>query len=438
MARVVLDPDKPLPRSFPHIGNWLKRQMIPFYVGRLVSKTRQNYLGQLLRIKEKVRHGAQINVLFIVDMPAKWKSQSLYDALKKTGRYVPLIGVSRPQFIEGLTPRQIAEQQQEVISWFARRGLSCVSIYDALHDAFVDLRELKPDIVFYQESWYSVPEHHPSIVSRFALTGYIPYFVANYVDVSIDCCKEIHRYYWRHIVLNETIAEIYQDATADRSMAGEFVGLGHPMLDEFSLVTEENSHDGPSFVIYAPHYTFNHPCNPGPIKHSTFTENGMEILSYAKAHPEFNWVFKPHPNLATRLKRSGLMTPEQVDGYYEQWAKLGKVCLTGDYAVLFRQSRALVTDCGSFLSEYGATGKPIIHLISSRKQQVPPPSIAQAYSTYYQAHNLKEMYECFKLVLEDGQDPKKEERLAALECAGLLGSKAASNIVKYFDATFEK
>jgi hypothetical protein len=266
-----------------------------------------------------------------------------------------------------------------------------------------------------------------------ALTFYMPYFVPNYGDIKLDCQLDIHRLYWRYIVLNNDIASLYSVATKDRTMAGRFVALGHTMLDQ--IVAAKSSAQPPikRCIIYAPHWTINHPNNNSLIKISTFVEYGSAILKYAKGHMEYDWVFKPHPSLRHFLVVTGYMTKEEADCYYDEWKSIGRVCVDGDYARLFAESCVMITDCGSFLSEYGVTGKPIIHLISLRNNLVPPKALANVYNTYYQVRNDKDLARYLKAVVEEGLDPRKELRLLALKQAALVGARSSAQILRYIE-----
>ena len=90
-----------------------------------------------------------------------------------------------------------------------------------------------------------------------------------------------------------------------------------------------------------------------------------------------------------------------------------------------------MTDCCSFLTEYGATGKPIIHLLREDTGVVPLPPSKAVFDAFYQVHDLKEMFATFKTVLEDGLDPKRNERLVSGRAAQIVGVNASANIVKY-------
>ena len=435
------DIDLPMLRPLPNPFRALLKALHLFNEGKWEEKeilcTSGNYNRSLERIRDKYSRAQRIKVMIIATYAAKWKVQSLYNALESDPMFKPLVGISCMYRYDGKTPRELFEDAVKLRIYLEEKGCRCQYICDPLKAKFF---EIDPgiDVVVYTESWYTVRKHHPITVSNHALTFYIPYFVPNYVDARLDCGATIHRCYWRYVVLNEGIANLYRATLTGKPKAGEFVALGHPMLDGLHLSKRcLTSEKRKKVVIYAPHWTFEHPRHAALIAISTFTKSGKPILDYAKSHKEFHWIFKPHPHLRQDLIDTGMMSKEEVSAYYDAWRQLGQVYEGGDYLSLFKESCAMITDCGSFLTEYGASGNPIIHLISPRNNMVPPPILADVYNTYYKVHNLEEMYAQFKLVLEDGQDPMKEQRLAALERASLCNVYSAGEILKYMKECFK-
>ena len=127
------------------------------------------------------------------------------------------------------------------------------------------------------------------------------------------------------------------------------------------------------------------------------------MLDYAKKHSEINWVFKPHPGLAQTLLAHSHMTKEQIDKYWSEWGKLGVVHTTGDYLDMFMESSAMITDCGSFETEYFLTKKPLIHLFS--KNAMPfNPFVASLVESYYSAKDETELENTLDRVVIQGDD----------------------------------
>ena len=120
--------------------------------------------------------------------------------------------------------------------------------------------------------------------------------------------------------------------------------VGSPSLDVIKDIKSDKN-----YVIYAPHWTINH---ENTIAYSTFKETGKFILEYAQKHPEFNWIFKPHPLLKKALLDNVFMSEEEINSYYSAWESLGQACYNGDYFELFNNSQLMITDCCTFLMEY--------------------------------------------------------------------------------------
>lgn len=394
-----------------------------------IAKAARGYPVALRRLKSELAAGRKLKALFIVTESAKWKTQGVFDLMRMSSEFEPCIGVSRPDRHYCISKDERIQDFRECVAFFEKRSMPVVKLYDPDTGRAVPLRDCDPDIVFYQQSWFDVAGQLPSDVCKRAVSCYVPYFVPNYGVLRLDSQLPLHRMLYLHFALNEEWANLYRESAKGLAYAGGFVGVGHPMLDGIKF--DENAGQTCNCVIYAPHCTINPGHAKGGLNYATFLWNGRQILDYARSHREMKWVFKPHPNLARVLRHFEVMDDDAIREYYDEWARVGEVVQGGDYTGLFARSSAMVTDCGSFLTEYAATGKPIIHLISEDNKNEPMPPSARLYSTYYKAGNLKEMYDAFGMVLERREDPLKEIRHKAVKSAGLTGGRAAERIVAY-------
>lgn len=353
----------------------------------MVPVVRRRYARRLAECREaaKVR---PIRVAFIVSDRAKWKAQSVVEAMERSGRYLPRI-VSPSEGVEGF------------------------------------------DIVFYQQPWEFGDALKPERVAKTALTFYIPYFTLNNNTPTFEIDEPFHHLIFGHIVQNEGVKAEYEThaRTLKRGYAGSFLPLGHPALDRL----EGKSESEENLVIYAPHWTVHFGESHPALHYSTFLENGKLMLEFAAAHPEIKWAFKPHPLLRGQLVKSGAMSVEEVDAYYGAWERIGVGCYDEKYIELFNRSRAMITDCGSFLTEYGATGKPIIRMIHPQLEVEPHPSLKALYATYYETHDNEELKARLEEVVIRGEDPNRAARARELKVANLLGTNAAANILEYLD-----
>ena len=121
------------------------------------------------------------------------------------------------------------------------------------------------------------------------------------------------------------------------------------------------------------------------------------------------------------------MRKQDIDQYYDEWKSFAEFSEGGDYIDLFKQSYAMITDCGSFLTEYFVTGNPVIHLISEHLE--PNSTIKEIDKTYYMAYNTDDLIKYFHQVILDKGDYKKEERIKLLEKLGFKNSNSAEKII---------
>lgn len=410
------------------------------FENRLILKSIQCSLRyrRLAKAAKRKPKGEKIRVLFIVSEIAKWKEQSLYEAMEQSGEFHPIVGISAWNKQSGLSVEDLEVVHKRAETFFDKLGdrhvrtVTCENGCKNYHD----LSEFKPDIVFYTEQWSPCAKQHPFDVSKYVLTCFLPYYVPDFGITFLDCHQQVERMSWTYFCLGNEWAKLYYRSLLLTCHSCRFVVTGHPALDRINLASWRNPSEG--YVIYAPHFSFPHPMQGDFYTIGTFDWNGVQILEYAEAHPEIKWIFKPHPILRGLLSKFGVMSKDEVDDYYERWERIGLTSYDSDYQELFLESRVMITDSGSFLPEYGSTGRPVIRLICAKNKHIPPKAAREVYDTYYNVRNLDEMYSAFKMVIEERRDPNRENRIAAVRAAGLTGNDASANIVNYLLGVFNR
>lgn len=370
----------------------------------------------------------KIKVLFLISEVAKWKAQSLYDSLSKDTRFEPIICLYPMQVQMNDNPISVKKVQEEKMMFFVNKNMKVLDIWDA------DTRQLnnevfnEPSIVFYQQTWDQPPAPDPICIASRHLTFYIPYYLINNYHKELDLDMKLQRRVYRYVLQNQQIVDFFYSQVKKSHFAGKLVGLGHPCTDGYSMPRENVDYS----VIYAPHFSFYVEeiglrwCN-----YSTFLSNGELILEYAKSHPFIKWVFKPHPRLKMELINTGVWTKEKVEAYYKSWEDIGQVCLTSDYKELFINSDLMITDCGSFLSEYSCTGKPLIRMISPYLALEPHPILRELYNTFYVARNNSELVSYMNMLIEQRKDPQKKNREKEVDKIGFCTTNVANRIHDY-------
>ncbi len=385
----------------------------------------------LRRVCRRRASGTKIRVVFYVADTAKWKCQSLYKKLEGSSEFEPLVIIGLYPFERKYkSAAKIERILCEKEEFFRKIGCRTERAVAGRGYAPIPLRRFAPDVLFLQQPWGVPRGYRPANCSGIALPFYMSYYVQvgyppAFVRALFDSC--LHTYF----MLSQQLADRFEADKWPRQSHCRFVATGHTALDAFAAAMKETMKEG--CVIYAPHFSFPHPDHLLGI--GTFMWNGRAILEYAQQHRDMNWVFKPHPSLRRDLVQFGGWAQADVDAYYAAWEQLGEACYDGDYQELFLRSYAMITDCSSFLAEYGATGRPVIRLISSgcaydRRE------LMDYVKTYYGAHTLEEMYAAFRLVLEERQDPLREVRHQAVVEAGLAGGCAADKVIAYMRDLF--
>ena len=386
-------------------------------------RLRRNYANIVKRIRQYPKD-RKIRVLFWVYETAKWKAQSLYDAMKASKDFEPIMVLSVTKddlefFGKGIREKLLADER-----YYTSHGCRCITNFDFATERPLPLSTYEPDIVFYHDPRPIFDEDSVRLTSESALCCDIPYAIRTLGGDGLQNLLWHHQLMFLQFPPTEAQSRFYRKSLPEWKWAGTSCAIGHPILDQYLKPSSET--ELTDCVIYAPHWAFALAGVKRPVILSSFLSNGREILKYAQRHLEFKWVFKPHPLLYKELITSGVWTREEVDAYYAAWGEIGRVCTDGDYIPLFQNAKALITDCGSFLVEFPMTGKPLIRLIPKELDYPLFPAFEKLYDSFYTVSNLDEMYATFAQVLERGDDPKKEERINAVRELGLMGDKTSA------------
>ena len=377
------------------------------------KKIFKNYNKTLTKLRKDVHH-RKLRVCFLVNETAKWNAQSVYNELKKSPYFEPFIVVTN---LQNRTNRPSYSHLLE----FYRSCADDVKIgWDEQTKQGIDLKNFSPDIVFYQQPWELYKNQDVKYVSNFALTYHFSYAMSDSIHCIKSMYKDFYSLVYKYFVFSKAEEDEYKSEMHDKG--ANLAVVGHPKLDVYKGYKEEDYEH--KYVIYAPHHSF----EKDSLNFATFQWNGKYILEYAEEHPEFDWVFKPHPRFKSAVIQNNIMSAEEIEEYYKRWEKIGICYNDGLYFDLFKQAKCLITDCGSFLIEFLPTKQPVIHLRNSlAKKQFPSEQIAA--DAYYKAWNLKELEQLLSQILINKTDNEKTERLKVLNKLKINKIDASKNIL---------
>lgn len=299
--------------------------------------------------------------------------------------------------------------------------------YSYKNGQYIPLEKFEPDIVFYEQPYGLSKIYEPEYVADFALTAYVLYFLNSVYNKTP--CFTFHQNLWKFFIDNNLNLESYEKY--NKNVIKNSIATGYPKLDvyfENKDIDEKKYWKNPNKkkIVYAPHHSF----EKNGLNFATFQYNGKYILEWAKQQPETTWVFKPHPRFKHAVIANNIMNEDEINNYYDEWAKIGNVYTQGDYFDIFKSSDLMITDCVSFLGEYLPSEKPLIRLIN--KNSTPLNLLGRnIVDGYYCVENSEQLDKILYELLIKNNDYKKYDRLKNIPLIMDKSEKVSVKIYKY-------
>ncbi|MDR0399178.1 MAG: hypothetical protein LBH33_05230, partial [Endomicrobium sp.] len=363
-----------------------------YYYSKECINLRLQYEKKLSSLR--MINNRKIRIVFLVSDARKWSYDYLYKKLEINDRFEPIIAVR--------TIATVVKETSSALAFFKPRYSNVFICNEE-----TSLIQLSPDIVFYEQPWGLLPFEEVDNIAKFALTCYVPYSVTESATSIYWHLKDFHLKLWKHFILSPLVEDEYNQNFLYYGM--NLVESGHPKLD-FWLKKENEKKSKKNYVIFAPHFSFQ---TDSDLKYGTFRWSGLYMLNFAKSHPEFNWIFKPHGSLKEYLLKDEEFR-HQAEDYFKEWKRIAIFYDSGSYFDYFRNSMCLITDCGSFLTEYFFSGNPVIHLRSEEAKEYPFVS-QQIIANYYKAYDVASLSKNLDQILIKREDPMKMDRIKNMD-----------------------
>ena len=364
------------------------------------------YQKHLFKLRFLARR-RKIQVGFWVTEIQKWSScASLFEALLKSKHFEPFVMLAYFKKSEiGISPQ---EHMLKGIKFFEEKGINYKVVYDIKQQVHIKLKKFKPDIVFYQQPWLIPDNQNPFNTSKNALICYVPYCYYS-LNSYMNYLLGFHGKLWKYFVESDLHKEEYQQ----KFNAKNCTAIGSCKLDSYKTLDKSKIDTiwktNKKRIIYSPHNCFEQ--ENIDYATATFDKNGEFILQLAKSHPEYEWIFRPHPVFKDRVLRHKIKTLSEIENYFEEWKKIGTIYTGGDYYEMFAGSDYLITDCISFLSEYLPTAKPVIHLRKDEQKQSFNNLVKMITDSYYKVYDNETLSKIFNEVIVNNNDYLKDKRI---------------------------
>ncbi len=384
------------------------------------------------RIREKVRKGKTVNVVFLVGIPSMFSARPLMEKMVKDSRFEVAVAVIPDLRFGKERAQNIQEQALQALDGVPNVFVVPIEEND---DRFNLLKSA--DIVF-PATPYDI-SHVKYNLLNMAASGCLPamvnygFFRSVYDRWLISNLR--YGLYWKVFAETQYNVDEYNEYSV---LSGSNVELtGYCKMDGYS---ENDSRNTVKTIMIAPHHSLEGGFN-NMLSLSNFDKYADLYLELPDRYPQVNFIFRPHPALFIFLSRDDQWGQEKVSEYIFAMKSLKNVVYSegGDYFKDFADSDALIDDCGSYLVEYFYTGKPQCYLLKD------PSDIDTKFAELgrkcldhcYIAYSENEIIKFIEDVVVRDNDFKKQARVAFAKNEVMLNYPCASDsIISYLMKKF--
>lgn len=351
-----------------------------------------------------------LNVVFMVLYSAVWKYDSVYKLMEKDPRFKPLILVCP---VADYGKEHMVENFRPTVEMFKKKGYNVMSAYDETTDTFVNIDDLKPDLLMYAFQWSSHvdPRYNVYTLQKY-LKCYVNYsFKNNPFEWSIASREQgIMWMYFSECEDNKKLAQSFNQ----REFQNIHV-VGYPIYDE----VQETEAVGKDWkikdnslkrIIWAPHHSIEG--SDKAIKLSTFLLFADDMLEFKNIYKDkVQFAFKPHPQLKPALYKHKDWGKERTDAYYKEWEEgENSSFVAGEYIDLFKSSDGMIHDSHSFTVEYLYVDKPVMFMTNYDRESQCNAVGKRAFAAHYHGTSREDIQSFIEDVVICGKDTMSEKR----------------------------
>ncbi len=409
------------------------------------------------KVKEKIRSGYKLNVLFQSYSAAQWPAENVYRKIEQCEDcnvqllVSPLVSNDKESY---------TDTYKQTYTWFKSQGYKVFGGLNLENEKIYSWEDIEnyPDILYQVSSWYeSLPIGQQLI--KLPLTVpvlYIPYgiylannksgdYVKNYVynkqiinmayRVYCACIDNFNGFKNNQFICGKNVR---YSGYAKMDYFYNAKNLDEIDIEKIWCIPEGKKASEVKRIIIAPHHSI---VDDNIVAFSTFHQNLWFLLFLAKKYSnEISFIFKPHPSLRKVAVSKGLFDSyEDYDDYILKWDSLpnARVVQESDYLEYFATSDAMIMDSCSFVAEYMYTKKPLLFL--TRPEQRFLTIGEKALETYYKVSGTDYfgIEDFINNVVLNGNDYLAQKRNEIFECefdyVKLNGVLASEYIYKDFE-----
>jgi hypothetical protein len=370
-----------------------------------------------------------VKVVFLVPDTALWDVYApIHARMQQDPRFVTAVVAFRRADIGS------DKSTDEVAAFFDERGIDCRLEGFNADRPCTPIRAEDADVLFYTLGSAAYPhEYKIEYTSLYCRTCYLPYGVLLSNQESYQFDQDFHHAAWAVFAATEREAELYR--RHGKRIASNVVLSGYPKYDVLMNHGGVTKPDRP-LIVWAPHWTLGlvYPA----LNFGLFDRVCMDMYELIKDHPEYDFVYKPHPNLPYALKQTTFMDDAAYALYLSMLERLPncRIWKHGDYADLFIASSMMITDSISFLAEYLVTGNPLLFLERPDRARLNELG-EQLIDLHYRGSTIADIRAFIQQQLHGEGDRRREERMQrGSHLLEVRATTASEVIVSYLASRF--
>lgn len=311
------------------------------------------------KVRKKEHVDSKIKVAFIVQMPEIWDKESpIYEAMLADPTFEPVLVAVPPCYNPENTT---INTEYGDSNYFIKKYPSCIRAYDK--GSWISLKDFNFDYVFLQRPYdHYLPDGFRSYdLVRFTKVCYIPYgFVGADVFNGLNSNKAFFRNIYFAFLESEYMVDVLSKKFRTKSERNnhKILNAGYPaLIPYFSFDKIKDIHT----LMWTPRWSFD-PVFGG----SNFLNYKDCFIETAKKHPEFRFIFRPHPLMFGEILNKGYMAQKEIDDYIGELESLGVVYDKNTPLVeSLKRVDVLITDFSTIIIQFFLTGRPIVYCESS-------------------------------------------------------------------------
>ena len=365
----------------------------------------QHYRYHHVFRKKKESISPMARIAFVISFPASWRSvASVYCEAIKKGIDTCIVAVPQPTDGKG---------NNSTYTFFESQGIKAVPCLDIDGQQNFDLKNWKPDYVFYTRPYNSEypVEYRSYSVCKYSNICFVPY---GFLLKDGYLCNSV--YSWSFVLgaKYSFVQSINQKKMCEERFwwqtkrgLNQFEYLGSPRFDFLKQIKSSTGKD--SFTIaWMPRWEFRNKAGHDGQSLSHFLDYVYKFMDYVHEYPETNLIIRPHPLMFHTIIEEGVLSESELQHLLEKINSISNIVLdnSSDYINTIQSSDVLVADLTSVLVEYFMTGKPIIYCDTYEGFNDDGKLLAQGL---YQVNSWSALENRLQL-LENGNDAKAESR----------------------------